>query len=255
MVSSSTVVPIDVLDPAGVEIVGQRLLGGHAHHVEPQRLAAAVLDAEHRLRRVVEREAVRRHEGEAEPRMQEAASAHEAFARILAVEHAVDAGEIDRAVALAGAGPAELAGVDLGVAHALGRRRMRRQEIGHARHRWRAGSRGEDRPAVPARTGTGPRRTDRSRRARRCRRRCRPLPIPASARRWRARSSTLPAQAHACPDRRRRNCRTRGRPARPVARGPRASPHGCAITCAISCDSTEASSEVSLASEIRPRVT
>ena len=70
---------VDVLDPAGVEIVGQRLLGGHAHHVEPQRLAAAVLDAEHRLRRVVEREAVRRHEGEAEPRMQEAASAHDSL--------------------------------------------------------------------------------------------------------------------------------------------------------------------------------
>ena len=85
---------VDVLDPAGGEIGGKRLLGRHAHDVEPQRLAAAVLDAEHRLRGVVEGEALRRGESEAELRMQEAAAAHEAFARILAEDDAVDVGEI-----------------------------------------------------------------------------------------------------------------------------------------------------------------
>src|SRR6202040_4234617 len=85
---------IDVLDPAGGEIGGKRLLRRHAHHVEAQRLAAAVLDAEHRLRGVVERKTVRRREGEAEFWMQEARAAHKTFARILAEYDAVDIAEI-----------------------------------------------------------------------------------------------------------------------------------------------------------------
>ena len=124
---------LDVLDPAGGEVFGERLLGRHAHHVEAHRLAAAFLDAEHRLRGVVEGEALRRQEGEAEPGMQEAAAAHEAFARVFAVDHAVDAGEIGRLVALAGAGRGELAGVGLRILDALGRGRMRGEEIGRAR--------------------------------------------------------------------------------------------------------------------------
>ena len=94
---------IDVLDPAGDQIFRQRLLGGHAHDVEPQRLLAAFLDAEHRLRGVFQREAFRRGEGEAELGMQEAPAAHEAFARILAVDEPVELREILVLVARAAA--------------------------------------------------------------------------------------------------------------------------------------------------------
>ncbi len=65
--------------------------------------------------------------------MQEAAAAHEAFARVLAVDHAVDAGEIGRLVAFAGAGRVELAGARLRIADALGGRGMGGEEIGRAR--------------------------------------------------------------------------------------------------------------------------
>ena len=113
---------------------GERLLGRHAHDVEAQRLRAAVLDAEHRLRGVVEREAVRRREGEAELGMQEAAAAHEAFARVLAVDQAVEAGEILVAVALRRR-PARVNWRALAtrIVDALRRRRMRRQEVRRAR--------------------------------------------------------------------------------------------------------------------------
>ena len=121
---------IDVLHPAGFQIVGQRLLGRHADHVEPHRLAAAVLEAEHGLRGVVEGEARRRQEGEAELGMHEAAAAHEALARVLAIDHAVEVGEILGAVALAVAGPAELARIGERVLHALRRRRMGGEEVG-----------------------------------------------------------------------------------------------------------------------------
>ena len=67
-------------------------------------------------------------------RMQEAAAAHEAFARVLAVDDAVDAGEIGGLVALAARRAArELARVGERVADALRRRRMRRQEVRRAR--------------------------------------------------------------------------------------------------------------------------
>src|SRR5262249_61126955 len=118
-----------VPDPPGVEIIGERLPRGPAHDVEPQGLAAALLDAQNRLRGVVEHESLRCQEGEAEPWMQEAAAAHEAFARILAVDHAVDAGEIGRLVAFAGAGRVELARARLRILDALRCGRMGGEEI------------------------------------------------------------------------------------------------------------------------------
>ena len=123
---------VDVLDPAGVEIGRQRLLGGHSHDIEPQRLAAALLDAENGLRRVVEDKSLRRHEGERKPRMQEAAATHKSFARVFAVRYAVNRGEIGAPVAFAHSRRAELARAGLGVPHTLGRCRMRGQEVGRA---------------------------------------------------------------------------------------------------------------------------
>src|SRR5215472_8488916 len=80
---------VDVLDPAGAEVIRERLFRGHAHDIEPQSLAAAILDAENRLPGVVEHESLRREEGKTEPGVQEAAAAYEAFARVLAVDYAV----------------------------------------------------------------------------------------------------------------------------------------------------------------------
>src|SRR4029077_1702532 len=84
-------------------IVGEGLLGRHLDGVEAERLVAAVLEAEHRLGGVLQREAFRRREGEAELRMQEAAAAYIAFDRVLAVDEAVEFGEIGRAAAVAAA--------------------------------------------------------------------------------------------------------------------------------------------------------
>ena len=53
--------------------------------------------------------------------MQKAAPAHETFARVLAVDHAVKATEVFVAIAFAVAGPAELAGVGQRVLDAGGR--------------------------------------------------------------------------------------------------------------------------------------
>src|SRR5262249_50470873 len=80
---------VDPPAPTGLEEIPERLFRGHAHDIEPQSLAAGPLDAENRLRGVVEHESLRRQESEAEPWMQEAAATHEAFARVLAVDHAV----------------------------------------------------------------------------------------------------------------------------------------------------------------------
>src|SRR6516162_6483971 len=124
---------VDVLDPAGGQVIRERLFRGHAHDIEPQGLAAAFLDAENRLRGVVEHESLRRQEGETEPGVQETAAAHEALARVLAVDHAVDAGEIGGLIAFAGAGRVELAGARLRVPDALGGRGMGGEEIGRAR--------------------------------------------------------------------------------------------------------------------------
>src|SRR6478609_10544532 len=120
---------VDVFDPAGVEILRQGLFGRHTDDVEAQRLRAVVFDAEHRLRRVIEYETLRRGKGEAELRMQEFPSAHEALARVLAEHDAIEVGEVLVLLALAGAGTGELAGVGDRVGDALRCRRMRRQEV------------------------------------------------------------------------------------------------------------------------------
>ncbi len=121
---------VDVLDPAGVDVFGERLLSRHPHHVEAQGLTAAVLDAEHRLRGVVEREAVRRHESETELGMQKASPANEAFARILAVDQSVYIGEIFLLVAFTAARRrAELTRRCDRVLDALRRGRMRGEEV------------------------------------------------------------------------------------------------------------------------------
>src|SRR5205823_14325549 len=78
-------------------------------------------------------EALGRREGEAQSRMQEAAPTHETFARILAIDDAVEAREVEGAVALAAARRRILPRIGLRNLHALGRRRMRGEEIEHAR--------------------------------------------------------------------------------------------------------------------------
>ena len=92
---------VDVFHPARIEIIAERLVGRHADDIEAHRLLAAFAHADDRLRGVVERKAIRRLEGEAELGMQETASAHEAFARILAIDDVVDRGEIGFVIALA----------------------------------------------------------------------------------------------------------------------------------------------------------
>ena len=115
---------IDILDPARLEIICQRLFGRHADKIEAHGLAAAVLEAKHRLRRIVEREAGRRREGEAKLGMLETPAAGETFARVFAINNAIEIGEVVGAVALAGARPGKLAGIRQRVLHPLGRRRM-----------------------------------------------------------------------------------------------------------------------------------
>ena len=133
MVMSSVEAFSTPLHPAGIEVVAERLLGRHPHDVEAHRLRAALAHADHRLRGVVEREAFRRLEGEAELRMQEAPAADKAFAGIFAIDDVVDRGEIGLAVALAAFRRGVLPRDGLRILHALGRCRMRREEILRAR--------------------------------------------------------------------------------------------------------------------------
>ena len=137
MVISSTDAGVDVFDPTGRQVSGERLLRRYPHDIEPQRLTAATLDAEDGLRRVVESETFRCGKGKAKPGMQEAAAAHKAFARVLAEHDAVDAVEISVLV-LAENGSRRgraviLTGIGNGVGNPLGRCRVRRQEVGSAR--------------------------------------------------------------------------------------------------------------------------
>ncbi len=81
---------IDILDPARLQIIRSASGRRDAHDIETQGEVAAILDAEHRLRRVLQDEAIRRGEGETELRMHETASAHEAFARVLAIGQSVE---------------------------------------------------------------------------------------------------------------------------------------------------------------------
>src|SRR5205085_12667501 len=92
---------VDILHPATVEIVAERLLCRHPRDVEAHRLRAALAHADHGLRGVVEREGVGRGKGEAEFGMQEAPAADKAFARLFAKDDAVDGGKIGLAVELA----------------------------------------------------------------------------------------------------------------------------------------------------------
>src|SRR5690606_10494701 len=101
--------------------------------VEAHRLRAVAVEAEHRLRGIVEGEIGRSGEGEAETGVQEAAAADIALARVFAVNQTVEAGGIVLTLALAGAGRGELPGVELGVAHPLRRRRVRGDEIERTR--------------------------------------------------------------------------------------------------------------------------
>src|SRR5262249_40132575 len=105
------------------------LLGGYADDIEPQSLSASFVHSEDRLRGVVERESFRRHESKTKPRMQEPSPAREAFAWVLAVNHAVDAAEVVGAIAFAAAGRGKRPRIFLGIAHALRRCRMRGQEF------------------------------------------------------------------------------------------------------------------------------
>src|SRR6202020_1505477 len=77
---------LDVLDPTGVEIFDQRLLRRDFYDIKPQRLVAGLPDAEHRLRGVVEREALRCGECEAELGVEKFAAAYKAVDRVLAID-------------------------------------------------------------------------------------------------------------------------------------------------------------------------
>src|SRR5262245_21719271 len=61
--------------------------------------------------------------------MQEVAPACEPLAWVLAIDHAVEGGEVLDVVALTTSGPAKLARIGERVLHALGRCRMAREEI------------------------------------------------------------------------------------------------------------------------------
>src|SRR5690606_13520627 len=111
----------------------QRLIGRHPHDVEAHRLLATATHADHRLRGVVQRVALRRLEGEAELGVQEAPATDKALAGVLAVDQLVDRSEISVALTALLARRGELPGNGPGVLDALGRRRMRRQEILAAR--------------------------------------------------------------------------------------------------------------------------
>ena len=170
------------VDPARLDIGLERLAGRRAHAVEPQRLVVAFLHAEHGLARVLEQEALRRGEGEAQPRMREFAAAHEAFIGIVAESEAGDRGEIAGAIARSDAGRADLPRRGDRLGDAIGRRGMRRQyvEIGRSASCRRA--RRAARPICRARRGSATRRKDRSPRARRRARRWRRPRAPAGAR-------------------------------------------------------------------------
>src|SRR5580700_10724066 len=93
---------LDILDPAGVEILDQGLLGGVGHDIKPQRLRRPVLEAENGLCGVVQHEALGCLEREAELRMEESPAPYIAVDRILAIDQPIEISEIGRPVALAG---------------------------------------------------------------------------------------------------------------------------------------------------------
>src|SRR5579863_4239514 len=86
---------IDVLDPAGREVLGECLLGRYAHDVQTHRLAAVAFNAKHGLRGIIEGETLGRGESEAELGMEKAPAAHEALAWVLAKYDTVDIAKVD----------------------------------------------------------------------------------------------------------------------------------------------------------------
>src|SRR4029077_14128455 len=109
--------------------------GRHAHHIHAQGFAAALLEAEHGLGGIVEREAGWGHKAEAELWMQKMPAARKAFTGIIAVDETVEVGEIFGAIALAGAGTGELSRIRQRVLHAVRGRRMAGQKIKRTRIR------------------------------------------------------------------------------------------------------------------------
>ena len=172
---------VDVFHPAGIEIVAERLLGRHPHHVEAHRLGAALAHADHGLRGVVQREGFGRCEGEAEFRMQEAPAADKTFAGVFAIDDVVDRGEIGFAVALAALRRREL---PRRVAARSARvRALPDATTGSPARADRARSCRPSSPrCVPSRRGSARRHRDRNARAPKCRRRCRRPRTPAHAR-------------------------------------------------------------------------
>ena len=97
--------------------------------VEAQGLAARPANPDQRRRLIVEGEAVRRLEGEAEFWMNEGVAAHDALRRVVAEGEAVYRPEIAGAIDLAASGRPELPRFLGRVGNALGRRRMRRHHV------------------------------------------------------------------------------------------------------------------------------
>ena len=97
------------VDPPGADVVFERCPVRQRDAVEAQSLRAAVLHAQHRLRRILEDEPVRRREGEAELGLDEPATADRPLGRIVAEHHSVDRREIGLAVAGADIGCADAA--------------------------------------------------------------------------------------------------------------------------------------------------
>lgn len=141
---------------------------GNLDPVEPHDRPAR-READDRVRRVLHAIAFRHGEGDAQPRMQEGASAHVSLGRVVAVENALDGGKITRLVALAAVGGQEGACVPLRGGDAFGRRGMGGGEIDaigivvavhHARIQRRLplqrGQEGDRRARVVARLGHDP---------------------------------------------------------------------------------------------------
>ena len=120
---------LHAVDPAGGErgLQSGRIAGLDA--VEPQRLRAALADADQRRALVFQREPVRRLEGEAELGMQEAAPEREPLRGIVAEGDAVDRAEISVARGLANAGRRDLTRLRDRLGDAFGRGGMGRHHV------------------------------------------------------------------------------------------------------------------------------
>src|SRR5262249_56189965 len=86
-------------------------------------------EGEYRRRGAVEHESFRCEERESKPGMEKAAPAHKSFARVLAVDHAVQSREVIWLVTFAASRRADLPGVCLCVLDPLGRCRVRGEKI------------------------------------------------------------------------------------------------------------------------------